>query len=52
MAMLRSGIQEFIRVSEGLLGLQDLSDEEYKAIREVLVRLDIMFPDVGDDAAD
>ena len=39
MATLRSNIQEFIRVSEALLELQDLSDEEYKAIREVLVRL-------------
>ncbi|HEY3475890.1 MAG TPA: hypothetical protein VGK56_14865 [Anaerolineales bacterium] len=52
MASLNPRIQEFIRASEALLELQNLSDEEYKVIREVLVRLEIMFPDLGDNAAD
>ena len=52
MATLRSSVQEFIRVSDALAELQDLSDDEYKAVREKLARLDILFPDMGDDAAD
>jgi hypothetical protein len=52
MNTLRSSIQKFIRVSEALIKLQNLSDVEYKAVREMLVRLDLKFPDMGDDAAD
>ena len=35
MAEIRRAVTEFIRAGEGLLALQDLTDEEVEAIRDI-----------------
>lgn len=52
MAPTRKGVTEFIRASKSLLALEDLSEEEEEAVKEMLWQLSIRFPDQGDDAAD
>ena len=52
MARIRTGIIEFIRAGKSLLEMKDFSQEEDKAIRDMLWQLNIWFPDEGDDAAD
>lgn len=52
MAPIRKGVTEFIRASKSLLALEDLSEEEEEAVKEMLWQLSIRFPDEGDDAAD
>jgi hypothetical protein len=52
MTSLRQSVEEFVRAGEALLTLTDLSEEEFKALRDMLGRLSVMFPDEGDDAAD
>jgi hypothetical protein len=52
MALIRSGVSEFIRAGRSLLQMKNLSEEEAQAIRDMLWQLSIRFPDEGDDAAD
>jgi hypothetical protein len=52
MSAFRHSVQEFIRVSENLLEVKDLSEKEEQGMKEMLRRLSVMFPDEGDDAAD
>ena len=52
MAPIRKGVTDFIRASKSLLALEDLSEEEEEAVKEILWQLSIRFPDEGDDAAD
>jgi hypothetical protein len=52
MAAVQQGVTEFIRAAKSLLALQNLSEEEEDAVREVLWLLVTRFPDEGDDAAD
>ncbi len=52
MAELRRAVTEFIRAGQGLLALQDLTDEEVEAIRDIVWLLVLRFPDEGDDGAD
>ena len=49
---MRQSIREYIRASEKLMELKDLSEEEQEAITKVLDQLSVMFPNEGDDAAD
>ena len=52
MPAFRHNVQEFIRVSEKLLKVKDLSENEEQAVKEMLRQLSVTFPDEGDDAAD
>jgi hypothetical protein len=52
MPAFRHNVQEFIRVSEKLLKVKDLSEKEEQAVKELLRQLSVTFPDEGDDAAD
>lgn len=52
MSAFRHSVQEFIRVNENLLEVNDLSEKEEHGMKEMLRRLSVMFPDKGDDAAD
>ena len=52
MAPIRKGVTEFIRASKSLLALEDLSEEEEEAVKEMVWQLSNRFPDEGDDAAD
>ena len=52
MSGFRHRVQEFIRVSENLLEVKDLSEKQEQGVKEMLRRLSVMFPDEGDDAAD
>ena len=37
MAPIRKGVTEFIRASKSLLALEDLSEEEEEAVKEIVV---------------
>ncbi len=52
MTTFRPCVAEFLKVSEALMNMKELSDDERKVVNEMLSRLSIVFPDEGDDAAD
>jgi hypothetical protein len=52
MTPLSQNVAEFVKATEALMTIKELSDDERKAVNEVLHRLSIAFPDEGDDAAD
>jgi hypothetical protein len=52
MPALRKSVLDYLKASEKLLALQDLSEDEERAVKEMLFRLTTRFPDTGDDAAD
>ena len=52
MSTFRPNVSEFIQASEKLLEMKKLYDDEEQAVKEMLERLSIMFPDEGDNAAD
>lgn len=52
MSALRKSVLDYLHASEKLLALNNLSDDEERAVKEMLFRLTTQFPDTGDDAAD
>jgi hypothetical protein len=52
MSALRKSVRDYLQASEKLLALEDLTDDEERAVKEMLYRLTTWFPDTGDDAAD
>lgn len=49
---MRQAVHEYIRASQKLLELNDVSDEEHQTITELQEQLNNLFPDEDDDAAD
>jgi hypothetical protein len=52
MGVIRLNVTEFIRAGKSLLALEDLSEEEEEAVKNMLLQLVIKFQDEGDDGAD
>ena len=52
MSAFRHIVADFIRSSNKLLEVKDLSDEEEDSVRDILWQLCDKFPDEGDDAVD
>ena len=52
MSAFRHSVQKFIRVSENLLEVKELSEKEEQGMKDMLRRLSVVFPDEADDAAD
>ena len=52
MGVIRLNVTEFIRTGKSLLALEDLSEEEEEAVKDMLWQLVIKFQDEGDDGAD
>jgi hypothetical protein len=52
MGVIRRDVTEFIGAGKSLFALEDLSEEEEEAVKDMLWQLVIRFSDEGDDAAD
>lgn len=52
MSAFHKNVAEFVQAAAKLLESKDLSDEEEDAVRDMLWKLSVKFPDEGDDAAD
>ena len=52
MSQFRQTVADFIRASNKLLEVKDLSEDEEDSVRDILWQLSDKFPDEGDDAVD
>ena len=52
MAAFQKSVEEFVHAGTQLLQAKGLSDEEKDAVRDIMWKLSVRFPDEGDNAAD